>query len=333
MNWNMIKKGLNNPVKAIKYMYGKSLHRYRDTCIRYTSKRPIGTQLYELDWDLMIILDSCRYDILSRVQHEYDFLQELTSIWSVGGTSPEWLANTFNKKYLDQISDTAYITANPHSKTILEDQLSGKFRRDSTDIIRMRKWRENYNIAESSELEYYLPVWKNQDVGQDKFYDLFGPLNLVTDEAIRMDREQDIGKIILHYMPPHRPYIIDAKREGRELRQYERYPFQYIKETGDKETVMESCTNMARWVLDDVRKILNNVDRDNVIITADHGDGFGEFGTYNHHAGSLHPKIRRVPLVQTSASDKGTYDPVNQYQEGDDISNIQKEQLEALGYI
>jgi len=88
---------------------------------------------------------------------------------------------------------------------------------------------------------------------------------------------------------------------------------------------------MLQWVLDDVKLLLENIDAKRVVISADHGEAFGEFGVYRHHAGSLHPKIRWVPWVETTANDNGTYEPGFDSDKADTRSV--DEALKALGYM
>lgn len=42
------------------------------------------------------------------------------------------------------------------------------------------------------------------------------------------------------------------------------------------------------------------------MITADHGDLFGEFGQYGHPEGFVHPNLNQVPWVETTATDEET---------------------------
>lgn len=72
-----------------------------------TSRYPIGRNVYERDWDLLVVLDTCRVDALREVSPEYDFIGEVDAVWSVGSATAEWTANTFTQSHLDKISKTA----------------------------------------------------------------------------------------------------------------------------------------------------------------------------------------------------------------------------------
>lgn len=68
-------------------------------------------------------------------------------------------------------------------------------------------------------------------------------------------------------------------------------------------------------------------------ISSDHGEAFGEYGILGHKLGSLHPQIRKVPWVITSAEDNETHEPTVEEPNNARMSREElDEQLEALGY-
>lgn len=100
------------------------------------------------------------------------------------------------------------------------------------------------------------------------------------------------------------------------------------------ETVWNSYLADLRYVLDDVELLLKNLDADTVIISADHGEAFSEYGVHGHEIGSFHPKVRTIPWVETSAVDEETYLPTIEAPETEsELSTDEvEEQLSALGY-
>ena len=131
-------------------------------------------------------------------------------------------------------------------------------------------------------------------------------------------------------MQPHGPYAADAIAEERDLEKHEGRPLRYLRNTGDMETVWEAYLNEIRFALDEVEIALNNIDAEKVIITADHGEAFGEYGIYGHTIGSLHPQVRHVPWVETTATDSNTYTPIIEETNAADAST--EEILDALEY-
>lgn len=78
----------------------QGLDTYRSIGTFVSSRIGLGTNIFTKDWDLLIILDTCRPDALRELQDEYDFIQEVDEITSVGGSSPEWMVNTFTTVYI-----------------------------------------------------------------------------------------------------------------------------------------------------------------------------------------------------------------------------------------
>jgi hypothetical protein len=84
---------------------------------RWIAYQDLLTPVWNRDWDVLLILDACRVDVMQEVLSEYEFLPPtLESIWSVGSTTPEWMDRTFDPDtYETQMCRTAYLTGNPFS--------------------------------------------------------------------------------------------------------------------------------------------------------------------------------------------------------------------------
>ena len=84
---------------------------------------------------------------------------------------------------------------------------------------------------------------------------------------------------MLHYIQPHAPYISDAIKYGDELSEIESRPMWALR-SGQigRATGWEMYLDNLRTVLDSVGKLLENLDAEDVILTADHGESFGEYG-------------------------------------------------------
>lgn len=188
-----------------------------------------------------------------------------------------------------------------------------------------------------SELNYYEYLFQYEKWGEE------GPLGhvmgmtpprYVTDRAISIGRENNYNRMILHYFQPHSPWVANAINENRRLEPHEDDWWNYLTETGDVQTVWSSYLDDLRYVLDDVELLLDNLDAERVIITADHGEAFGEYGVLGHHIGSLHPKVRRVPWAETTGVDLDTHSSSTEPPDEDasmSTSSVE-DQLSALGY-
>ncbi|WP_154020025.1 alkaline phosphatase family protein [Halococcus sediminicola] len=287
-----------------------------------TSRYPIGTNIYEREWDLLILLDTCRVDALREVADDYEFLGEINRLLSVGSTSNEWIANTFVDQYASEISETAYVSANGYAERVLEDGIYPEVyiggRRSPPSLTADR----TVDHETFGELDY---AWKR---GESE-YEGHIPPRVVTDRAIELGREGEYDHIALHYSQPHAPYTVAAQCEDRERREYEENPFSALRSGTDRSLVWEAYLEELRSVLDEVELLIENFDADTVAITADHGEAFGEYGIYGHLPGLLHPDVKYVPWVVTSGTDSQEYTP-SQYNQ---TTTNTREHLEALGYI
>lgn len=332
---DQLAKGIRNPKDAISYL--TQPRRYRSAVVAATSRVPLGTSIFDRDWDVCVVLDTCRVDAIRQLADEYSFIHEVDRAVSVGGSSPEWMAQTFSAARGETLEDTAYLTSNAWIEKVLDDQLRPGDKYHNYRILKYLREYGDWNLARSAQLGRLEKIWKyvpeEKKVGEESDpHDLRqggAPPRYVTDRAIAVWRKFDYDRLILHYMQPHAPYI-NHMRSSQKLADVHKDPFGFLEETGDKKTVWDAYLNELRCVLDDLRLLLSNIDAERVIISADHGEAFGEYGISAHHSGSLHPKIRFVPWIVTSATDTGSYSPQIEPIEHGDVST--DETLKALGY-
>lgn len=307
------------------YLHYKLTRGLSNVAIWLVPRAGIGKNWYEDDWDLLVILDTCRVDAVESIQDDYEFINEINTTLSKGGQSAEWMVNTFTKDWEDEIKKTALITSNPHARSVFENDLDSSFDATNNSSVDLLNRYGISNFVSKDDFGHYETFWQLEgDHGQR----LPRP---VTDHAINVARESGFERLIVHYMPPHSPYVAEAKEENRPLKDHESNPFGYLRKTGDRETVFDSHVANLEWILKEVELLLNNIDAENVIITADHGDGFGEYGLYRHRAGHLSPKVRLVPWVETSAANTQSHDPDSDIE--NTVEQSQKEALKALGYM
>ena len=263
------------------------------------------THILEKDWDLLILLDGCRADSIASVVHEYDWLPgEIKSLSSVAGASRMWMERTFLGY---DFSNVAYITGNPHSEFVLS----------STDVAKLDEvWRHSWN----------------KDIGT------VHPKE-ITDRAIQYGRQEErADQVILHYMQPHFPSI-KYPSLGSSIN---------LNEVGDGwsgniwDQILEGSVTMTKVkeaymanleiVLQEVGKLVKNYDAENVVISADHGNAFGEKGYYGH--GDYRVKsVREVPWIELSSRDTGEYQPKKTTNNKKPTNQDIKDQLASLGYL
>jgi len=288
-----------------------------------TSRWPLGTNVFERDWDALIILDACRVDALRAVSDEYDFIESVDSLRSVGSTSHEWVAKTFTTEWQEEIAKTTYVTGNGHLNLTAE---SGVY--PPSGGVAPFGWPQ-WNTVDIDDFDSVEYVWKDGGVGDLSTV----PAHVVTDRAIQRGRETDQDRTIIHYMQPHGPYIPDAI-DGRQLKEN---PTDHVinfrdmvKDGTSKQVIWERYLDNLRLVLDEVAILLENLDADKVAISSDHGELLGEFGLAGHPDGFPFTPVRRVPWTVTSATDTETHDPTIVRS---DVDADVRDHLQELGYV
>jgi hypothetical protein len=252
------------------------------------------------------------------------------SIYSVGGSTNEWTARTFDRPHLDEINKTTYIIGQGNPTNILDKK--EQYNNDRRLLYKNLRLMPTVDIDDFNKTEYVFRYKRWGGDGPDNITQKTPP-RYVTDRAITTAREGDHERLVLHYLQPHSPWVANALDQDRELKPYEDDWWGYLAETGDKKTVWESYLADLRYVLDDIELLLENIDAETVAISADHGEAFGEYGILGHKIGSLHPKIRKVPWVVTSGKDTQSYNPTTEEPSTTEVSDEELDrQLEALGY-
>lgn len=269
-----------------------------------------GPTPFEYDWDLLVVLDTCRADALQEVAHEYDWLpDEIPATRSCSSWSKDWMVKSFTDEWADEMARTAHVSWNPFTDHVL----------DPDDWLLLDQ------------------VWKstwNEDRG-------FLPPRPVTENAIAAHREHQPERMIVHYQQPHAPYrTIETEPIQREqlgeIDAGRHTVWDRILDPADpltRDDAWDGMIDNLRWALDEVELLLENVDAPDVLLTADHGEGFGEWMVWGHGPGMPFPKLITVPGVRLSATDTGSLQPTaGADSAADTADDAVEERLKALGY-
>lgn len=297
--------------------------RFREHSFRFATKRsgqellmgalrrapsPAGNPVWEREWDVLLILDACRWDVFSEHYGDADWLNCVEATTSIGSASPEWMNKTFTTEYEDELASTAYVTGNPYS----EDHVS-----------------EN-QLALLDEVWRY--VW-DDDLGTI----LPEPL---TNQAVKHWRTGDYDHMIVHYMQPHWPYVTDPIMYGFNPDHITtdgstQNPFdQQNRGELSRDNHMERYAANLDYIMNHIQKeLVTGINAETVALTADHATLFGEYGLYKHPANIPLSKLRRVPWAVTSATDTGEFEIDDLHDNRQSLDIDQEEQLQDLGYV
>jgi hypothetical protein len=128
------------------------------------------------DWDVLIILDACRYDYFARTYR--DFLSgKLEKRRSLGSSTPEWRVETFKKSY----EDIVYISGNPYINS--RSKVKG--------------------FAGSDHFFRVIDVWESH---WDAMAGTVHPKDM-NEVSKKLFGKFEGKKFIIHYLQPHAPYL------------------------------------------------------------------------------------------------------------------------------
>lgn len=272
-------------------------------------KSPDGIYIMDEDWDNLILLDGCRFDTFSDVNHLDGTLESRVSRAS---ESRPFMAENFEGR---ELHDTIYITANPYAHDI-----------DSEIFHKM------INVYET---------------GWDDEYETVLP-GTVTQKVIDITESHPNKRLIAHYMQPHVPFIGPKGSELAQVGYGDRASKSTHKETSawrllqygleSKEEIREAYRENLRIVLEDVEHLLEHLDGKSVV-SSDHGNLMGErlsplpVRGYGHPRHMYNTELRTVPWLVVEDTGRKTViseEPRRDSRNGD--PDEVGEKLRALGY-
>jgi hypothetical protein len=265
---------------------------------------PRGTSIYDKEWDLLIILDACRYDLFLEVADDYEWIEEVGEIRSLDSTTAHWMRRTFVKDHHAEMANTAYICGNPFSQSELDS-------RDFAELIEL--WRS---------------AWTEPGTV---------PPEAVTDETIRAMKAGSYDRVIAHYMQPHCPFISRPElSQGKVIDDFGNQDWRDVwellrDEDIDLDDLWSGYRENLKIGLEEVTSLIKNVDAENVVVTSDHGNATGQWGVYGHPPNLPIRELRRVPWVETQAKSIEAREPDDWNNQ--EIAMNREEQLSSLGYI
>lgn len=233
-----------------------------------------ATRVMEEEWDFMILLDACRFDMYREVVDS-----AADSCISGGSYTQEWLEFNFNR----ECKDVVYIAGNPHFASVHLKHVFG--------------FNPFHHVEE---------VW---DYGWSDDLKTVPP-EAVTRAAVKCAHTYPDKRMIVHYNQPHHPFLgdqeITALEHGtwRTVEGMEGGLEQNVTTVWDlawKNRISDDHLRAAYWqnlrlVMVEVNKLLEQLSG-KVILTADHGNLLGEWGLYGHPASLRLESLVRVPWV------------------------------------
>lgn len=283
---------------------------------RYANRRyaNLGETFVSDDWDVLVLLDACRPDLLFGCDLPDG---KATTRYSAGGESWEFMQANFAGR---ELHDTVYITANPHA----------------------------YNLPTGTfyYIENLLEEAWDDDLGTV-------PPSAVTDAVREATARFPQKRLIAHYMQPHYPFIGQTGQEIDESaispgepginRRGGANPWTRLQNrdgTFSRETVLKAYKENHEIIAAELFDLVK-IPQGKVVITADHANLIGERGwplpvrLYGHPEGFNHPALRCVPWIEVENGPRQKIEaeePIGEMHDRDISDTEVRNQLRALGY-
>lgn len=157
----------------------------------------------------------------------------------------------------------------------------------------------------------------------------------MTDRAIHTYRDIQPDQMIVHYLQPHFPSIPRPEFDSGAAAEptgdaWKSVWTQVAAGTVDLDPVIEAYYENLEYVLEDVDRLLRNIEAERVAITSDHGNAIGELGYYGHGVYFV-DALREVPWCVRSAQNTAQ-DTVEPPEPTRDEHHDVADQLRSLGY-
>jgi hypothetical protein len=267
------------------------------------------------DWDNLLVLDACRYDLFEEVV-DVDRFDDYRRVQSLGSATPEWTKKNFAGR---SFGDTTYVSGNPQTTKHAPDSF--------------------HHLEE---------VWK------DAFDDeLRTVLPDAVASGLRGAHEQYPDKrLVGHFMQPHRPFVgsedlffggmynpdrvLDEERDNTDDRTGPRDPWMAL-EAGETslDRLWESYRENLEIAMDEVWSLVEDLDG-RTVITSDHGNLIGERGwpipmkLYGHPTNVRLDGLVTVPWAVIDGKRRDITDEGTHYDTTD--SETIEQRLQDLGY-
>jgi hypothetical protein len=264
-----------------------------------------GTDIFDEQWDNLIILDACRYDIFEQV---HELPGQVEKRISRGSTSNEFVVGNFSDK---KLHDTVYISGNSWFGR-LKDEINA-------EVYKYSFVDGSYSFTEDGIPEKTAKI---------------------TQRAKNAIQKYPNKRIIIHYMLPHKQYIGPTAREHfADLNENQIELYKLFRSGSRKESdelLKQSYRENLNIILDVVNDLLNFLPGISVV-TADHGEMLGErafpipYKEYGHFG---HMHVDELVEVPWLVHKNGKKSVISEPSVEDDVNQIEvDEHLRDLGYI
>lgn len=297
-----VRTGLANPnliARQINILYHRRF---------FTRDYNPGIDVIAEDWDNLVILDACRYDMFSERNTIPGVLSSRTSR---GSSTNEFLKANFHQR---DLTDTVYVTANP----VL-------YRRNDITVNFHDVWN----------------IWMED--GWDEEHGTVLP-ERTTNYGKKALQKHPNKRLIIHYIQPHYPFIgTDTDFDKNHLPNPDRPHFWFQLMTGSldlqPEVVWEAYNKNLDLVLPHANELIEFLNGKSVV-TSDHGNMLGERSTplpikeWGHPPGLYTEELVEIPWLELECKERREIVSELPPARSDEVSGTEVEQrLRDIGYV
>ncbi|MFC7205356.1 hypothetical protein ACFQJC_17740 [Haloferax namakaokahaiae] len=307
--FSQIRKGVSlgrtNPA-----FFGREFNRLYYSRLNQREFNQEGIDVVAEDWDNLLILDACRYDLFA----EHSTLPgRLESRQSRGSHTVEFLRGNFTDR---DLQDTVYVSASPQLYAE-RDRLRATFH----DVIH---------------------VWSEE--GWDQTHGTVLP-ETMAEYALRASEAYPEKRIIVHFMQPHYPFIgspeLNARSpfESKDKKLDIWAELMTRKRTVDPEVVWEAYRDNLLLALPVVEELMQSLPG-RTVVTSDHGNMIGErsfpvpIREWGHPPGIYTKELVTVPWLVFDNGQRRTITSGSPVDVDEGISSdVVTDRLANLGYV
>lgn len=273
-----------------------------------------GELAIDRDWDNLLIIDACRYDVFREQYERHSLEGELSCFQSAASQSWEFMERNFQGR---ELHDTVYISANPYTPGVDEGVFHAL-------ISLLDEWDEDEQTV--------LP-------------------ETVIEETKRANEEYPNKRLIAHFMQPHYPFLGPAGEQFQHrgyhggdsvdtsnpavwaLLQWNHEGYDNVTE----EAVWKAYRENVDIAIENAKALAESLPGKSVI-TADHGVLIGErmrpipAKGYGHKAGLRDPYVVDVPWFEVDYDTRKEIVSESPELYTELESEIVEERLKAFGY-
>ncbi|SEV81724.1 alkaline phosphatase family protein [Natrinema salifodinae] len=305
-----IKRALKNPK-----LFARGINRLYHRRGGLRSENTDGVSVFDEDWDTLVVLDACRYDMFKSINN---LDGTLMSRVSKASATTEWLQANADDRLL---RDTVYVTSNPQ-------------------LERNRQhWDVNFHKV--------INVWL--DEGWD---DEMGTVlaDTMTEAGIEAHEQFPQKRIVVHYMQPHYPFVLsDTAFDKKHLASIKSdddaadgenvWGQKFMGELNiSRDELWNVYVENLEYVLEHVENLLDMISG-KTVITSDHGNYVGERASpipireYGHPRGLYDDPVVHVPWLECERGKRREIRAESSEGHIDDIeSEVINKRLQHLGY-